>query len=1679
MKTCTNLQRLKPQLWTAVLVAAWLVLLPNSQAGFTVNVVDSVGHPVDGFYWLVELDTTYDVVPDDPVVNTLSVELHKSHAPTLRQGETRGSSVDIDLPTTERYFVSVLPKDGRFTMGGGQVRVAQETLTVTVHAYPLPTAQISILAFHDNHPLNNEPDLPAERGLAGFDVTIADAAGMMTLDAFGNMLGTTYQVDAAGNPILDEDGNPMVNMMGTGVIKTDANGEAQIKYIPQGKFGIVLVPPPGQGWVQTATIEGTETIDAWVQAGEPEFMIEFSPGFHHVFVGFIQPTDRLAELSDGGQPRGSITGRLVNNHLSKPPVVLGYPGAPLPDGWIGLNSLVTLEALYAAPCQADGTFTITNVPPGTYQIVAWDLNLDYIFQFSTITVAEGEALDLGDYRVFRWFGELHGSVFYDANENGFRDPGEMGMGSQDLALRFRSGAVYQATATDMMGHYSFSEIFPFFKYLVMEVGFLRYKATGATFVVDTGGEIPPHDGWTMPSFGFLNPQVQAEYNPNTGNYLARTELGQVLVEAFSLQLGQGIYADWGKSNYAPGENGGISGVVYYATTRAEDDPRYGAPEPWEPGIPNIQVNLYADFNSDQVIDDVNGDGVVTLADVDNYPIGDFPEAEDVDWDHDGMFDPGDALNFTYTDSWDENEPDDCPGEPLIVHGGVVRDCFDNFGTWNQVRPGVFDGGYAFMSYYPGGIESGSVETDYLPEATYIVEAAVPPGLSLVKEEDKNVDFGDGYLPDTLALPPVCCGDPHEIPPELSLFPGVETAFSGQTRPSCNRKQIAVTRSVNAALDFFMFTMTPKAARAVGFINNDLGAEFSTASPIRGEKSAPRWIPVSFRDHTGREVVRTYCDEFGSYNALLPSNYTNNLGTPSGNTPQMYRIALNHPGPIPDPDHEGQFITDPQFDPGFSQTNWTMNFSSGLTTYLDTPVVPIGAFQEIAGTLDCEYPNGTPMILSVNGPIGGPYVSAIGDIITITSLGIRSVPNPNYDPNRPDGQPRTSRDYSFGTIPGSVTIGGVPLVNIVWAADGLTIQAEIPPGATTGQLKITRGDNEISSQLAVTVQIGGGVVTVNPGESIQAAINSASDGDVILLAPGHYRENLILWKNVKLQGAGAFSTIIDGGSIVDLPKQASWQAFAHSLVDDGHVDLVSGQDAAQLFSTNMGPTVMVMVADGLFSAGNAASIDGLTLVSSVFGSGIFVNGYGRYMTITNNRILSNQGTYGGGIVLGQPSLVENPCDPFCGSGNEAIRIHSNQITKNSGIFGAGGIAIHNGADGYEVSGNLICGNFSMNNGGGIGHYGLSTDGFIYHNHILFNEVFYGGNADGSGGGIYLASDNIPGANGLKPGVGNVTIDANVIQGNLAASGVGGGVYLNGVNGDDVAASPNHPSDWYEVKFFNNLIVNNAAGYLGGAIALQDSARIKIIHNTIVANDSTATAANAFVNQGVGGLFVSTPQIAGIASFAHSPALLSAIGSGGSIAHSAFSNPLLFDTIIYRNRSYYWDSSLNQGLGELLLNPVETVWDMGVIGTTLPMTLSPMNCLLTDTTGYDPSNIESKPMFAASYTNDYLGAMIFDEGGNAISIIFNPLTSAAGDYHLRATSPAIDSGSGKFTDQYPELARDLDHDLRTQGTADDIGADEFIIWTTTTLEPKDVNSQAADGDWGKTKENPGLAPVDSTW
>lgn len=206
-----------------------------------------------------------------------------------------------------------------------------------------------------------------------------------------------------------------------------------------------------------------------------------------------------------------------------------------------------------------------------------------------------------------------------------------------------------------------------------------------------------------------------------------------------------------------------------------------------------------------------------------------------------------------------------------------------------------------------------------------------------------------------------------------------------------------------------------------------------------------------------------------------------------------------------------------------------------------------------------------------------------------------------------------------------------------------------------------------------------------------------------------------------------------------------------------------------------------------------------------------------------------------------------------------------------------------------------------------------------------------------------------------------------------------------------------------------------------MSLADALRVRVINNTIAHNDSTATNRAAFLDPNNPNL--TTPQPgAGIVSRAHSAALAGVLGAPG------FSNPQLYDSIVFENRSFYWDGSANGGLGALLPDPSSPVYsDLGVIGTAGSLTCN--NCIVTGGT----------PSFVSPYFNELFAAGAGGEGGNFVSVVFRPLKQT-GNYHISAPN---DVGQAAFVPpDFPELAGDFDGQARPRTAPLDAGADEFL-------------------------------------
>ena len=892
--------------------------------------------------------------------------------------------------------------------------------------------------------------------------------------------------------------------------------------------------------------------------------------------------------------------------------------------------------------------------------------------------------------------------------------------------------------------------------------------------------------------------------------------------------------------------------------------------------------------------------------------------------------------------------------------------------------------------------------------------------------------------------------------------------------------------------------------------------------------------------------------------------------------------MNDRGPIA---IDGISRNDPLFNPAYSQFCYELPFMPGQTDYLDTPVVPTSAFAAGYNHPDCAYPDATPAISSVTSQdIAGPWVSGVGHTLTINSLPDQQVTNDAYvgpaGSSAPYNARTVNRHFGFGSTAGKIAIGGVAATVNSWSDTQIAVT--VPNGipncaiqqqaqfggsiAQCGELSITTANGQQSID-TVTITVGGKRPTLLPATApnspgtvtssgaLQRAIDAAQPGDMILVPSGTYKEMLIMWKPVRLQGVGAASSIIDAnaqpagkldpwrrqvaclfGIAINGRPIASTNPFDNPAdtsnnggpytctakqnfqVDRLPLEATAGWDATlngNLAEMLQEPTLMgayegagitvlgkgikfptgsnpfrsdvfpigsrLLTANDCGNSGanpypsnfhcNPSSIDGIGITdASQGGGGIFVHAWNHNLQIANNRIYSNIGTLTGGINVGQGEfppqylvngtsnevpgscdasmglhLANNVQEPYCFNLN--VNVHHNAVTSNTSIgdelfsgtpAGAGGVSFCTGADYYKFNYNWICGNMSSGDGGGVAHMGFSFNGDIEHNSILFNQSLNPAIPTHGGGlmimgtpdadsvcGLAADADCPPGfSDGIGP---NLVVNANLIQGNAAEAGSGGGIRFQSVNGNEVTNFPDTPAQWYSPLVTNNIIVNNVAGWDGGGVSLEDTLAVRFINNTVASNDTTATAGILFNTLGAplagsqtpaGPTYIgstSLPQPAGLVTMQNSVPLMTALTgvtltcpnplnlTPAPTTCNYFSDPLLANNIFWQNRSFYvavgtYSASVQQNLVTLYnafsgaapanqtttgqCDPAASYWDLGVRGDTGPghhsqptglpvLQLSPMYSLLTNSSEAGNTaangNLIANPILTSQYCN----------------------------------------------------------------------------------------------------------------
>lgn len=273
-------------------------------------------------------------------------------------------------------------------------------------------------------------------------------------------------------------------------------------------------------------------------------------------------------------------------------------------------------------------------------------------------------------------------------------------------------------------------------------------------------------------------------------------------------------------------------------------------------------------------------------------------------------------------------------------------------------------------------------------------------------------------------------------------------------------------------------------------------------------------------------------------------------------------------------------------------------------------------------------------------------------------------------------------------------------------------------------------------------------------TIMNAINAAAGGDVVLVAPGTYVENIdFKGKAITVTSSGGpLVTTIDGSGSVN-PDYRSTVTFVNGETVDSVLEgftITGGEGNFGTFSTWNGGGIYLDSADPTI----------------------------RYNIITGNHVTEAGGT-GGGIHLW-----------YCGAGN----ISGNVIMGNSAPIAGGGVYLAGGSTDIVFENNQIIGNRVNDiDGYGGGFYAFYVGGLNALS--LKNTLIADNSVDGFGGGMYVGYgitrlDNctvinnraVNGGGFSCGGTGDLTITNTILWNNAADTGKEGYVSSSATNVD---------------------------------------------------------------------------------------------------------------------------------------------------------------------------------------------------------------------------------------------------------------------------------------------------------
>ena len=349
-------------------------------------------------------------------------------------------------------------------------------------------------------------------------------------------------------------------------------------------------------------------------------------------------------------------------------------------------------------------------------------------------------------------------------------------------------------------------------------------------------------------------------------------------------------------------------------------------------------------------------------------------------------------------------------------------------------------------------------------------------------------------------------------------------------------------------------------------------------------------------------------------------------------------------------------------------------------------------------------------------------------------------------------------------------------------------------------------------------------------SIQAAVDAASPGDVILVATGvytdvHGRPAPPGYPNSPTSGIITQVVYISKAVTVRGGYTTTNWTTPYPITQPTTLD-AQGQGRVILITGYISPTI-----EGLHITGGDADGLGGGLWGQDDGGGVYV--ISATATISSNWVFSNTtDDDGGGLflkysdaALGGNTVISNTAE--FGGGllleGSAVTLSGNTVTFNDAVYEGGGLILVDSA--AMLISNTVTSNTAKYGGGG-GLYLYGSNATLNGNNVISNTAVYAGGLYLEGSAATLVGNNIISntAYGTAPsgGGGLLLVDSDAMfNGNTIASNTatdrGGGLFLGRSN----------------TTLTNTVIADNQAGTVGSGLYIYSSSP-RLLHTTIARN-----------------------------------------------------------------------------------------------------------------------------------------------------------------------------------------------------------------------------------------------------